>query len=454
MSSRPDPVARSSGLTGALVALFERFMPEPFVLSIGLTLLVAVAAVCFAPHGDSDTLLAGWQSGMFRILPFAFQMLLILVTGYAVADSRPVQRLLARLSAHVETPLQAVCLVFPAVAIAAWLNWGLGLVIAAFLSREVGRRAPVDFGWLVAGAYSAWSVCNNGLSSSIALSQASAGNPLNFAEKFLGVTIGLRQTLFAPFVWVPTVAVVVVMASIFVWIHPATGAVHLAGREHDAAPVQQPHGSAPRDGSPAAWLGGSPLGVVVVIAFGAGWITMQCVHHRFALDIDTTILLFLLAGLVLQGSPSAYADAVRRAAAQTGAMLLQYPFYGGIMGIMSATGLAAAIAGAFVAIASAASLPVWTYVASLVITFLVPSAGGHWAVQGPFAMQAAAVLHADSARTAMGVAMAENVSNMLQPFWAVPIVAMAGIEVQKVMGYTVITFCVSLVLYAAGLLLL
>ena len=182
--------------------------------------------------------------------------------------------------------------------------------------------------------------------------------------------------------------------------------------------------------------------------------TAPVTSPRFALDIDTTILLFLLAGLALQGSPAAYADAVRRAAAQTGAMLLQYPFYGGIMGIMSATGLAAAIAGAFVAIASAASLPVWTYVASLVITFLVPSAGGHWAVQGPFAMQAAAVLHADAARTAMGVAMAENVSNMLQPFWAVPIVAMAGIEVQKVMGYTVITFCVSLVLYAAGLLLL
>jgi short-chain fatty acids transporter len=134
-------------------------------------------------------------------------------------------------------------------------------------------------------------------------------------------------------------------------------------------------------------------------------------------------------------------------------MLLQYPVYGGIMGIMTGTGLVGVFVKGFVAVANATTLPVWSFLSSLIITFLVPSAGGHWAVQGPFVVPAALSLHASVARSAMGVAMAENVSNMLQPFWAVPIVAMAGVRLQRVMGYTAITFVVSLVIYISALFL-
>ena len=118
---------------------------------------------------------------------------------------------------------------------------------------------------------------------------------------------------------------------------------------------------------------------------------------------------------------------------------------------MVGTGLASVIASAFVAIASAATLPVWSFLSSLIITLLIPSAGGHWAVQGPFVLPAAVSLHASVPRTAMGVAMAENVANMLQPFWAVPVVAMAGIQIQRVMGYTAITFVVTLMIYIGAL---
>ena len=193
------------------------------------------------------------------------------------------------------------------------------------------------------------------------------------------------------------------------------------------------------------------LGTLLLLALGAGYLAMEWRENKFDLDINTTILIFLLIGLALQRTPIAYANAIRRAARQTGSMLLQYPVYGGIMGIMKGTGLASMIAKAFVTIASPVTLPVWSYLSSLIITLLVPSAGGHWAVQGPFVLPAAISLHASVPRTAMGVAMAENVSNMLQPFWAVPIVAIAGIRIQRVMGYTAVTFAVSLVIYAAAL---
>jgi short-chain fatty acids transporter len=111
-------------------------------------------------------ILTAWYGGTFNILGFALQMILILATGYAIADAPFVQRGLRAMAAGAQTPTKAALVVFPIVAIASWLNWGLGLVVGAFLAREIARRVRVDFAWLVAGSYSAWSVCNSGLSHS------------------------------------------------------------------------------------------------------------------------------------------------------------------------------------------------------------------------------------------------------------------------------------------------
>ncbi|RZF30678.1 short-chain fatty acid transporter [Paraburkholderia sp. UYCP14C] len=446
--------AASRGIVEGLVYVFEQVMPDPFVLSICLTFFVAVLAVLIAPTGNLPTLLDSWYTGTFGILGFALQMILILATGYAIAEAPIVQRGLRALASHANSPTRAALLVFPVVAVAAWLNWGLGLIVGALLSREIARRVDVDFAWLVAGSYSAWSICNSGLSSSIALSQASHGNALNLVEKATGHVVPLSETIFAPFVFIPTVLVVVVMTAIFIKMHPKAEnviAFRHSGEEAADAPSDDPHARASSATSLAARLEQSMLGTLLLLALGIGYLAITWHKEGFDLDINNTILIFLMIGLALQRTPIAYANSIRRAARQTGSMLLQYPMYGGIMGIMKGTGLASMIAKAFVTIASPVTLPLWSYLSSLIITLLVPSAGGHWAVQGPFVLPAALSLHASVPRTAMGVAMAENVSNMLQPFWAVPIVAIAGIRIQRVMGYTAVTFAVSLVIYAAAL---
>jgi short-chain fatty acids transporter len=449
------------GVVAGLVYVFEQVMPDPFVLSIGLTLVVTLLAMAFAPHGSVPVILSSWYGGTFNILGFALQMILILATGYAIADAPIVQRGLRAMAAGVQTPARAALLVFPIVAVAAWLNWGLGLIVGALLSREIAKRVKVDFAWLVAGSYSAWSICNSGLSSSIALSQASHGNALNLVEKATGHVIPLTETVFAPFVFIPTVLVVVIMTAIFIWMHPKPEHVVAFSEQQPEAKAEakgeaeaDPHARGAAASSFAARAEQSIFGTLFLLALGVGYLAMTWTSKGFELDINTTILIFLLLGLALQRTPIAYADAIRRAARQTGSMLLQYPVYGGIMGIMTGTGLASGIAKAFVAIATPVTLPVWSYLSSLIITLLIPSAGGHWAVQGPFVLPAALGLHASVARTAMGVAMAENVSNMLQPFWAVPVVAIAGIRIQRVMGYTAITFVVSLVIYALALWLI
>ncbi len=152
--------------------------------------------------------------------------------------------------------------------------------------------------------------------------------------------------------------------------------------------------------------------------------------------------------------PIAYVEAVKNAARVTGPLILQYPLYGGIMGIMTASGLAVVISKAFLTFSTATSLPFWTYISSLVITLFIPSGGGHWAVQGPFVLAAARDLHASMAGTTMAVAMGESVANMLQPFFALPILAIAGIGMRRIMGFMVVTFVIGLIAFGVSLLLL
>jgi short-chain fatty acids transporter len=454
MSISQDTVAsprRRRSFTAVSTYVFEHIMPDAFVLAIGLTVLGAVAAALLAPHGTLPVILSSWYGGLFGILGFAFQMILVLATGHVLAHAPLVQRLLRAVVAQVRTPNQAVATTFLVAAAASFLNWGFGLVIGAVLAREIARQIRLDYAWLVASAYSGWVIWGSGLSGSIPLSQATRGSALNIVEKITGQTMPFSETIFSTLNLVPTLIIVIVMPFVFMAIRPREDEVQVF-----TPPPDEP---AP---PPIAWaelpfarrLEQSPVGSLILVAAGLGYLGLSWWSHTLALDINTVIFMFLIAGLALHGSPINYANAIKSAARQTGAMMLQYPIYGGIMGIMTATGLAEQISRSVASVASAETLPFLGYVASLGITFFVPSGGGHWAVQGPFTIPAAVALHASVPATVMGVAMGEEVANMLQPFWALPVVAIAGIGIQRVLGFTVVTFLVSAIIYGAALLLL
>ncbi len=446
---RPRP---RRGLTGVTVALFERWMPDPFVIAVALTLLTGLAALLFAPKGQPDVVIAGWYNGIFSILAFAFQMILILVTGHALANAPPVKRGIQALVGLATTPNQAVVLTFLICAVASTLNWGFGLVVAAMLSREVASRMRIDFGWLVAAAYSGWVVWATGFSSSIALTQASKGNALNIIEKITGRVTPFGDMVFRSFTIVPTLLILVAVPVAFILIRP---------REEDVV-AWEPDAEAPvaltvmrgDAGAPARRADRWPVLSWLLALAGLAYIASDWTRHGVSIDLNTVIFVFLMLGIACHGAPVAYVAAVNAAARQVGSMILQYPIYGGILGILNATGLAGVIAKGFVVVATAHTLPFWSYLCSLFITFLVPSGGGHWAVQGPFVIPAAVQLGASTSATAMAVAAGENVAYMLQPFFALPVVAMAGIGIQRVMGYTVVTFLVTGVIWIGTTLLL
>jgi short-chain fatty acids transporter len=433
------------------VRVFEYAVPDPYVFAVALTLLTAALAFFFAPHHGAVDILGAWYKGIFDILAFALEMVLVLVTGYALASSRPVRAALRSVASFATSPRRAVVITFLVSAIACWLNWGFGLVVAGLLAREIARRIRIDFGWLVASAYAGFVIWASGPSSSIALAQATAGSKLNIVQQLTGQVLPMSQTVFAPFNLVPVVVLLIVIPFVFLAMEPKGDDVvagDVRGLEDDHAPT-----TARRTGLAGALEHAWVLNLVLVVA-GFAYLGITWATSGFSLDINSVIFIFFLLGLLMHWTPIAYVKAIDGAARVTGPLLIQYPLYGGIMGIMTATGLAGVIAAWFLTFSTASTLPFWSFVSSILISLFVPSGGGHWAVQGPFAVPAAVKLGASQAATAMAVAIGEQVANMIQPFWCLPVLAIAGIGLQRVMAFTVAIFVVAFIVFGVSLLTL
>ena len=446
-----------SRLAGFFVRFFEYAVPDPYIFAVGLTLITAILAFVFAPHHALADVLSAWYKGIFEPgnLGFALQMILILVTGYALANSAPVARVLQWLASRPSTPKGAVSLTFVVSAIACWLNWGFGLVVAALLARAIAKRMRIDFGWLVAAAYSGFLIWASGISSSIALAQATPGNKLNIVQQITGHSLPIGATIFTSFNLVPCLVLLVVLPFVFRALEPAdvvTGNVDAISGGNGTAIAHE--GSAPAPGTLASALENAWILNVIFAAAGLGYIVWTWLRAGFYLDINAVIFIFFCLGLLLHWTPIRYVQAINGAARVTGPLIIQYPIYFGIMGIMTTTGLAGVIAQWFVAFSSARTLPFWSYFSSVIISLFVPSGGGHWAVQGPFAVPAAVKLHASLPATAMGVAIGEEVANMIQPFWALPVLAIAGVGLRRVMAFTVVSFIIAFAVFTLSLLFL
>jgi short-chain fatty acids transporter len=428
-------------------------MPDPYVFAVLLTFIGALLAWWLAPNATPSSIVSAWYAGIFNLFTFAFQMVIMLVAGYALATAPLVHRGLTSLASLATTQASAISLTIIVSLIASWLNWGLGLVTAALLAREIAKRVRIDFGWLVAAAYSGFVISTEGLSGSIALSQATHGSALNIVEKVTGHSLPLSETVFTRFNLIPIAVLFVVLPIIFRYLGPADDAslptdpdrLFAEDKKKPITELPDTFGSM----LDHAWI----LNILLFL-FGSAAIFLELRRTHASVDLNLVIIVLLMLGLLLHWRPVAYIGAVKEAARITGPLILQYPLYGGLMGIITTTGLAAVISKVFIKYSTAHTLPFFTYLTSLVITLFVPSGGGHWAVQGPFAIPAAQNLHASLAGTTMSVAMGESVANMLQPFFALPILAIAGIKMRRMMGFMVVTFLISLIVFGTSLLLL
>jgi short-chain fatty acids transporter len=445
-----------------IAGVFRATAPDPFVLAVLLTLLTYLLALFFtAPAPGSAraegayalTLLDDWQGGFWSLLAFAMQMCLILVTGHALASSPPVARLLRALANVPKSgPEAAVMTAFVAIAFGL-VNWGLGLIVGAILARDVGRalRAKgiaLPAGLLAAAGYTTMMVWHGGLSGSAPLKAASAQGQIEVLGAEMAAKVGaipVGETIFSPLNLIVTGGLVVLIPLLFGLLCPSKGTAIDAQRVDDAPPSPAAAVDDDRPGAIPDFLERSPIAAVALALPALVWLAMRFADRGFAaLDLNTANLLFFSVGIVLHGSARRYVAAIDDAARGCAGVILQFPIYAGIIGIMVASGLAANIAGWFVAQSggSEGGLSVMTFLSAGLVNLFVPSGGGQWAVQGPIAMRAAMESGVDPARLVMAVAYGDSWTNMIQPFWALPALAITGAKARDVVGYTALALVV------------
>ncbi|WP_018132993.1 TIGR00366 family protein [Effusibacillus pohliae] len=453
-------------LTNFFVRYIQRYMPDPYLFAILLTLLVVALDFWLVPQTTLSGVINAWYQGVWgsqNIFTFALQMTLILVCGTTLAQAPLIQKGLERLAAIPQNQVQAAVMCFLAGAIGSLLNWGLGLVIGTILAKEIAKRLEqMDFGYVVAAAYMGFITWTSGFSSSIVLANADPTSSLNIIYKLTKQTVGIENDILTAYNIVPVVVTLVLFPFMLKWIAPRDikpinrSALFNAETAVTAEPVAQP--AQPKTFASVlenAWI----LNLILVVA---GFYEFFGPLHG-AVTINTMILLFTLLGLLLHWTPIRYVRAFCESAKASGSLLLQYPLYGGIMALMAyqpAKGidpLQTVLASELVKAATVHTLPFLNYIGSCIITMFVPSGGGHWAVQGPVSIQAALALGQTSpaylGKISMSVAFGEGVFNMIQPFWALPILALAGLTIRDIMGYCVMALLFGFTIFGAALLI-
>ncbi len=435
------------GLTRFFVKVSQKYLPDAFLFAIILTVIAFGLALGLTGKTFIEVL-AAWGGGLWGILAFAMQMTLILVTGHALASSPPVKSGLKAIASVAKNPVQGLMLTSFVTAVACWLNWGFGLIVGALLAREVAKRVRgIDYGMLVAAAYSGFVVWHGGISGSIPLAVASKGH---IVENLTGI-IPVSRTIFAPFNLAISGAMIIALPLLFMFMgRGKTDVVEIdpALLADEPIPEEDPKRS------PAARLENSRIVTWLFGLMGLGYLVYHFATKGFDLNLNIVITIFLFLGILLHGTPIRYVRAVDQAIKGAGGIALQFPLYGGIQGIMVTTGLAGIIANWFVSFSTPNTFPLFTFFAGGLINFFVPSGGGQWVVQGPINIPAGMKLGVDPAVVAMGISYGDQWTNMVQPFWALPLLGIAKLGIRDIMGYCMMTLLVTGAIIAAGLLFL
>lgn len=427
---------------------FERFFrkttPDPFVLAVLLTLVVF--ALAMVVEGTRPlALIRAWQgdSGFFGLLAFTMQMVLILVTGHALAATRPVRAAIGALAGLPRSGAQAAALVAAVSIGCALLNWGLGLVVGALLAREVGasfrRRArPVHYPLLVASGYAGMMCWHGGLSGTAPLKMTTEAD----VRSLLGPELAARvepvpftETVFGASNLVITGGLFVLLPLLAYLLAPRAAEATEGIERFVPAPAEE-EAEAPPETVPER-VERSPVTMLLIAApLMAACLVWLADVGIGALDPNALNLFFLTLGLLLSGSLARYAKAIGEAASGAAGIILQFPFYAGIMGVMRVTGLARDLSEWLAAAAPRELYTTVTFLSAGVVNLFVPSGGGQWAVQGPIAVEASTRLGLPLEHAIMAVAYGDQWTNMLQPFWALPLLAITGIKARDILGYT------------------
>jgi len=454
-------------ITRFIETAFKRFLPSPFAIAVLLTLLTMALALLFTDVRQAEqplvTLWSYWEEGIWNqgLLVFAYQMMLILVLGHILVLSKPMNRLIQKLTDRVTGTGSAVVWVSVTTLLVSFFNWGLGLIFGAIMARKVAEAAvkrgfSINYPLVGAAGYSGLMIWHGGISGSAPSKVSEAGHLSSFLESGLSADLASQipdlipysETIFSLQNLVLFALLLLLVPLVLRWIgkKSKTTTVNLPEYKSYQSPTDLGKGAERIDRSP--WWGMS-FGLIILVVF-----VSQYWGSLMELVITPNMLNFFMLGLglVLHRSFNSFLHAVDEAIKGAAGILLQFPLYFGIMGIMSSSGMVGQISDFFVSIATETTLPLFTFLSAGLVNIFVPSGGGQWAVQGPIVIESALKLGVPLNKAIMALAYGDQITNMLQPFWALPLLGITKLKAKQILPYTLILMLVGTAVFMLGLL--
>ncbi len=421
-------------LTSFFTELMRKYLPDPFVFAIALTLLTVVMAMGI--EGQSlGQITREWGKGFWSLLAFTTQMAVILAMGYVLATAPLTDRLLNRIVSHVHQPRTAIIVATLVGGIGSYLNWGFGLVVGGIVAKKLALKVKgVHYPLIIAAAYSGFTMYGLGLSASIPVLIATPGHPL---VDQMG-TVPLSETIFSAPMLITSLIIIVTLPLLNAWLHPRAGEkVVEVDPAIDKSTEPAPGSDLIEQNTIASKLNNSRILSLLIGLLGMAYVVFHFVDGG-TLDLNLINFFILFLGVLLLGTPAAYVAKLNDGIKTISGIILQYPFYAGIMAIMAGSGLVNTISHVFVDVATPGTLPFWGLISSFFINFFAPSGGGHWMIQGPFMIDAAKEIGSSISQTSMAVMLGNSWNDLVQPFWILPALALSKLKLRDVMSYTVI----------------
>jgi len=435
---------------------FQKILPSPFALAIILTLISFVLALIFTQNPNPENnyifgVLGFWQKGFWELLTFAMQMMLMLVLGNVLALTPAFKKLISFLVKYANNTSTAVVLVSLISISLAYLNWGLSLILSALLAQQIGAKAKelsikLNYPLIGAAAYSGLMVWHGGFSGSAPLKVAEEGH---FLFDKIG-QIDISQTILSPMNISVIIATLILIPLTF-WILSKRKSTDLYDFEkitfdkiQDNKETTQAIGAERLD--LARWFS-SGFGLLMLGAVILGFTQT----HTSGLNINSINMLLFALSLILYPNLRSLSKSVSSSIASSSGIMIQFPLYAGIMGVMKYSGLTLVFTDLFVQISSPDTFPLYAMLSAGVVNFFVPSGGGQWAIQGPILTEAAQALHISIPKTIMALAYGDELTNMLQPFWALPLLGITKLKAREILPYSSIILLVGLLIYGLAL---
>ncbi|MCA9274930.1 MAG: short-chain fatty acid transporter [Phycisphaerales bacterium] len=459
-----------ASLGRVLTKVFTKTAPDPFVIAVGLTLLAAILALVFGTYPGATTsaeklnaMIDAWRGsdGLWKFLAFGMQMSLILVTGHALAASKPIRLLIGRLAGLPSSAPAAAALVGLVAAIFGLINWGLGLIVGALFAREVARvcatkNISVHGPLLAAAGYMGLLVWHGGFSGSAPLkmtteAQARDVLPASVFESLETGAVPLSDTLLSPMNLFISGGLLIIIP-IVLWLLTPKHDNEITPMPLDDDATEIEHIAGEVSGFPD-WIERSPivvwaLALMLVYAF----VRFSTKDGFMSLGPNEVNIAMLALGLIMHGSVRSYMSAAEDGARGCAGIILQFPLYAGIMGMLASSGLINDFSRFMASVANETTAPVLTLASAAIVNVFVPSGGGQWGIQGPIALQTGAEAGVAPAKMIMAVAYGDQLTNMLQPFWALPLLAITRVKAREIVGYTAVVMIVAALWMVVGLL--